>query len=869
MTAPSADQARRDKKRPMPEILAPAGDPEALRAAIAAGADAVYLGMARFNARGRAERFRGVTLAACVRAAHAHGLRVHVTLNTLLQDDELPVALELAREAREVGADAVIVQDLGLAALLREHLPELELHASTQLTIHQADQAETLVRALGFRRIIAARECSAEEIEALTARLEPLGAEVEVFVHGALCYAYSGQCLMSNFAGRRSANRGICAQNCRFDWTAEKVEIPATFQPLPTISPPRFNRREATQLLSMKDLAAFESVPRLASAGVASFKIEGRLKGPEYVAQVVRLYREALDAWRSGRAPAGAEALRAAQKVYSRGFTNGYLAGGCDPSMRGDKRSLEGEPDVVVRRADRRNGALLLVPRAGHVIRPGQGYRYAHDRYRGGFLVLEARSVEGAEVEARVRFGAEAAGRRHRRGATGRRRPPPPLPPGLPCQMNHDPELAGRVSRLVEGVTLSLEPEPVATRWSVQGAPGRPLRVTAVTADGRRGEVSSPGPLGTATSRPLTAESLAEHLGRLGGTGYRLESLEAVGLEPGGYLGFPALHALRREVVTCLDRARPTGGPPARAPRNEAPPRRTCRTLLAVAAGSPGAALGALAAGAEILLLDAPELRAEGLAAAGPWREVVRRAPAAYLRLPAISHEPSAGHAALAAAQDLGTGLLCNHFAQLAAARALGLPAAADVHLNTSNGAASGVLLAEGATRVALSLELDANEAVRAADHSPAGLAVEVVVGGRVYSMLTRQDHGLGPGERLLATSEHGHSYVFEAEGGVTTLHEARELVGAAALPILVGRVEAVRLDLAHHAPDAAAQIVAAYRSALDALQAGSARAQGSPGDPITRALEDSARLHTSLAPHGAFPGHLLRGARALDGAAE
>src|SRR5262249_3586456 len=143
-----------------PEILAPAGDPLALRAAIASGADAVYLGMARFNARGRAERFRGVTLESCVRAAHDHGVRVYVTLNTLLHDDELPTALDLAAQAREAGADAAIVQDLGLASLLRQHLPELPLHGSTQMTIHQPDQAAEAVERLGLKRIIVARECS-------------------------------------------------------------------------------------------------------------------------------------------------------------------------------------------------------------------------------------------------------------------------------------------------------------------------------------------------------------------------------------------------------------------------------------------------------------------------------------------------------------------------------------------------------------------------------------------------------------------------------------------------------------------------------------------------------------------------------------
>src|SRR5688572_22894583 len=245
-----------------PEILAPAGDPIALRAALAAGADAVYLGMARFNARGRAERFRGVTLEACVRAAHRQGARVYVTLNTLLHDDELDAAIALAREAVAAGADAAIVQDAGFALRLREELPAFALHGSTQMTIHQPDQAAEAVERLGLRRIILARECTLEEAGWAADRIRPLGAGLEVFVHGALCFAYSGQCLMSNYAGKRSANRGICAQNCRFDFASGPVQSDQT-SPASTpagsryVDLPIFSRRDATQLLSMKDLAAF------------------------------------------------------------------------------------------------------------------------------------------------------------------------------------------------------------------------------------------------------------------------------------------------------------------------------------------------------------------------------------------------------------------------------------------------------------------------------------------------------------------------------------------------------------------------------------------------------------------------------------
>lgn len=820
------------RRRGRPELLAPAGDPLALRAALAAGADAVYLGLQRFNARGRAERFRGIGLEACAAAAHARGARLYVTLNTLLHEDELAPALDLAAEAAAAGADAAIVQDLGLAAALRAELPGLPLHGSTQMSLHQEEQAACAVGRLGLERVILARECSLDEVRRAADRLRPLGAGVEVFVHGALCFAYSGQCLMSNFAGRRSANRGICAQNCRFDYTEAKADADAP------AALPRFERRSAFQLISMKDLAAFDAVAALADAGVASFKIEGRLKGPDYVGEVVRLYRAALDAWEAGRPFSAAEAEQAAGRVYSRGFTNGYLGAGVDATMRGDKRTLEGEPDVVVRAADRRAAVLVLEPRPGHALRAGQGYRYAHDRFRGGFRVL---AVEPDGCTARVRFGAEATGKRHRKGASGRRRPPPPLPIGLPCHLNDDPELDRRVRALVAGVELAPPAAPLAIE--VSGAAGGPLRARARAADGRTAAAETAVPLEAARSRTLGPEALREHLGRLGGTRFRLETLDAAGLAPGVFLGFPALHALRRALVEGLEaqaRAAPRRAlfrdAAIRGPRREPP-------ALAVCVGSAAAAAAAREAGAGRVILEGVEPAALGEVGAAPW-----------FRLPPVVHDPAEDErrmdALLARAGDAG--FVAGHLGQIAAAARRGRPVAADLHLNVTNHRAAAVLAELGVGRVTLSLELDARAAAQVAVRTAPGLEVEVVVGGGVYSMLTRQPYGLGPGERLLAVSEHGHGYRFESgPGGLTTLYEARELVGAGALPDLAPAVDAVRLDLAHQPPEAVRAIVAAYRAACAA--------------PVPGAVAAARAAHERYAPHGSFPGHLFKGSRSLD----
>jgi putative protease len=884
MSAPGTPKSR-------PEILAPAGDPLALRAAVAAGADAVYLGMARFNARGRAERFRGVTFRSCVKAAQDHGCRVYVTLNTLLHEDELAPALDLAAEARDAGAHAAIVQDPGLAALLRKALPDLPLHGSTQMTIHQGEQAAAAVTLLGLRRIILARECSIHEIRRIAEKIRPLGAGVEVFVHGALCFAYSGQCLMSNFAGRRSANRGICAQNCRFDYSAGAVLKAAACA---RGAPPRFDGRSSSQLISLKDLAAFESVAALASAGVEAFKIEGRLKGPEYVAEVTRLYRAALDAWEEGRPFQAAEAERAAGRVFSRGFTNGYLLGSIDAGMRGDKRFLEGEPDAWVVSAHRKTGVLHLEPRPGHSIRPGQGYRYTHDRYRGGFRVISVempwtsapRSGTGhpagspaappatSPVVARVRFGAEATGRRHRRGATGRKRPPPPLPVGLACYLNDDPDVSERIEKLVSSVRIAeTGMETIPIKLALSGRPGAPLLARAESADGRAAEARTRENLEPARSRSLTVEILREHLGRLGGTSFRLESLDASALESGAFLGFPSLHALRRDLVKSLESM-------ARGPRREAPAgalsgsrsERRRRTTLTVCVGSPAALEAALIAGAARVIVEDQELPADHPGWEVRWAGALHSVEAPWFRLPPIVHDETRDLAAIerirsvARASGAGVvGVLAGHLGQVRMCKAAGIPVAADHYLNTYNHLAAGVLEEAGAQRATLSLEVDAGEAVQAAGRAAEAVEIEVVVGGQVPSMLTRQDYSLGQDEAFLAVSEHGHAYLFRrSPSGATALYEARELVGAEALRTLAGRVDAVRLDLAHQEPIAVAEIVGAYKAALDELSS------SSQGDDASAHFSEASAasaarardVHAAHAPHGHFTGHLIRGAR-------
>jgi putative protease len=292
-----------------PELLAPAGGMEAFVAAVENGADAVYLGARAFSARRYASNFSEKELEEVIDYAHLRGVRVYVTVNTLLKEEEVENALKLLSCLREMGTDAVIVQDLGLISLAKKHLPDLPLHASTQMTLHNSKGIE-FVKKLGINRVVISRESSLEEIKRIKERT---GTEIEVFIHGALCISYSGQCLLSSLIGGRSGNRGLCAQPCRkrYRLYCEGKLVKTT----------------GSYLLSPKDLNTTSGLGALIKAGIESFKIEGRMKRPEYVAGVVRIYRRLIDRYLEN--PEGysvsEEEQEALTQLFNRGFTQGYF----------------------------------------------------------------------------------------------------------------------------------------------------------------------------------------------------------------------------------------------------------------------------------------------------------------------------------------------------------------------------------------------------------------------------------------------------------------------------------------------------------------------------------------------------------------
>ena len=307
------------------ELLAPAGSPEALMTAVQAGADAVYLGLGPFNARRNAKNFTPETLPDQVAYCHQRGAKVYLTLNTLVTDRELPQAAETAAQAARAGVDAILVQDLGVARLLRETCPDVALHASTQMTVHDLDGVKACAD-LGMTRVVLSRELSASAIRRIC---EQSPVEVEVFAHGALCMCYSGQCWLSAVLGGRSGNRGLCAQPCRlaFRWPGDKGE---------------------SRPLSLKDLSLVRQLRELEEMGVACLKIEGRMKRPEYVWVVTSVYAAAL---REGREPT-AEEVRRLEAAFSRqGFTQGYYNDRKGPAMFGWRKEGTKDPEDLFREA--------------------------------------------------------------------------------------------------------------------------------------------------------------------------------------------------------------------------------------------------------------------------------------------------------------------------------------------------------------------------------------------------------------------------------------------------------------------------------------------------------------------------------------
>ena len=539
------------------ELLAPAGGPEPFRAALAAGADAIYCGVGNdFNARRNASNFDFDSFEQACRAAHLAGTRVYVTLNVVVRDDELARALALVREASVRGADAFIIQDWGLFELIHKTWPELELHVSTQANVHDA-RGTAWARKQGAHRVTLSRELSLPEI----ARISEEGVELEVFGHGALCFCYSGVCLMSSMAGGRSANRGLCAQPCRLlyklvDEKGADISAPGRTRPL-----------------CPKDACTAGSVAALMDAGVGSLKVEGRMKAPDYVWSVVGAYREQIDSVLEARTvgegvaaaapglgstPVSAEVSRRLKRAFNRDFTDAYLRGTSGDELMSYERSnnrgqlvgevLSSSGTQVQRkdgrgnlhadpRQDKRRARCAVVVRVDEPVGAGDLLELRPDDDPDSFLTAQVTQdvPAGGTVECKVAR---------------------PMPVGCPVRVirskaAHD----GADAALCREVSRKRK---VAVR--VVARLGEPFRVELACVDGPNGLAELPHAsaegfvVEPARTKAVGRDELVEHVGRMGSSAFEPVSFE-VELDEGCGMGFSAVHKVRAAACEALERA--------------------------------------------------------------------------------------------------------------------------------------------------------------------------------------------------------------------------------------------------------------------------------------------------------------------------
>lgn len=530
------------------ELLAPAGSPEAFNAALAAGADAIYCAVGDLNARRSATNFDDETFAAACRKAHLAGVRVFATLNVAVAQREMPHALELAHRAWVLGADALIIQDWGLLTEVRRRWPQIECHASTQCNVHDT-RGVAWCRDLGVARVTLSRELSLAEITAIAQE----GVDIECFGHGALCFCYSGVCLMSSLSGGRSANRGLCAQPCRLplDLVDDTGSLVASEEGLRPLCP--------------KDFCTVDRVAELAEAGIDSLKVEGRMKSADYVLSVVSAYRDAIDealgedGTETGAdvaIAAGADAHRAEarhrqlSRAFNRGFTDAYLEGRSGNEMMSYERSnnrgelvgvvIASRPleDALVRRGGANGGR----PRMRRLTQAEVQISLVAPVGKGD--LLEIRPADDPTQYLTVHTEADAA-----EGAI------------ITCRASRPMEVGSAV-RLIRSEGALSAAQALAQKDVVRRRPvnvhvvariGQPFVVELATIDGEASVRAEGFIVEPARTRAVSAEDLIEHVGRMGQSPFEASSWE-LELDEGCGMGFSAVHAVRAQACELLEK---------------------------------------------------------------------------------------------------------------------------------------------------------------------------------------------------------------------------------------------------------------------------------------------------------------------------
>jgi len=790
-----------------PELLAPAGDWECLKAAVTAGADAVYFGLPAFNARLRAENFTEADLPLVMDYLHARGRRGFLTLNVLIFPSELVEAERLLRWVGQSKVDAIIVQDLGLVRLAREVCPQVEIHASTQMTL-TSPEGVAFARRQGISLAVLARELSLRELAKFPTASDPSGLPLEVFVHGALCVAYSGQCLTSEVLGRRSANRGECAQACRLPYGLEVDGQPKDLG-------------DRAYLLSPQDLAAVDEIPELIKLGLRSFKIEGRLKSPDYITAVTSVYRKAIDrALANHPTPASKEDKYRLEMTFSRGLFSGWFHG-------------VDHQQLVHARFGKKRG-----PFAGKIARTGPDWLELDEiltpLHPGDGVVIDRGSDTDNEPGGFL-FGVQGNRISFRHGSL----PPHSTRPGDRVWKTKDPQLE---KLLRSERSRETPPQTTPINMTISGKAGQPLQITATTSHTQH-ILDSAIPLASAKNRPLTEESLAEQLGRLGGTPFHLGTLSASFPEP-VILPVSEINRLRRELVSRL-----TEEQHSHIPKNVGTLPLTPVPLLPTLLQSIHTKKSTLPAPSQpvISVLCRTSEQAQALAAESPdllyldFEDLRRFAPTIetlressqvpiFLATPRIQKAGETGFFRLIenAQPD---GVLIRNLGGLDHFRSLNIPIVGDFSLNISNPLSADLFISEGLQRVTPSYDLDIIqllELLRSAP--PAWLELTLHQHIPMFHMehcvfaafLSQGKDHLTCGRpcdhhRIAVRDRVGESHPIRADVGCrNTVFNSRPQSGASHLPqLLATGLRHFRLELLDESPEEAVRLLHSYREAL------------------------------------------------------
>ncbi len=794
-----------------PELLAPAGNMESLIAAVENGADAVYLGIKDFSARAYAGNFTIEEFKEALDFAHLRGVKVYVTMNTLIKDSEMKMALRLMYTLDELGTDAIIVQDMGLLSLAREMIPTLPVHASTQMTIHSTEGV-LLLKEMGVKRAVLARELSLEEIKTIKSET---GVEIEAFVHGALCICYSGQCLMSSLIGGRSGNRGYCAQPCRKQYKLLNDGLE--------------KKTEGKYLLSPKDLNTSELLPELVNSGIDSFKIEGRMKRPEYVAGVVSIYRRLIDRFATDPNNYFVTQEESAQleQLFNREFTTAYFEG--DPAGDLMSRQRPHNQGIVVgkvRGYNQKRSSLLIELTGELELGDGigfEGYRDSGTIIRGMFVDNEPVKNAGKGDIISTNFEDE-------------------LKAGTIVYKTLDDSL---MKELQNSFTSPSPIRKIPVSIGMKAHVGEKMELSVSDDDNNISEIISDYVVERSQKRPTTAEDVKKQLSKTGNTVFEPADIN-IDIPEDAFIPIRELNNARTEAISEIEKLRiekyrrpphikpPTDSAPTAEDEKEEKEPETSekRTLLSVSVNNSKALKSAIKGGADIAYLDSDGKMLENEEWSSAIAFATEKEVPLYIHTPVIVKDGEMGKLTdrIELAKKLGFGgiVVANAgvFRMILESAASDMKIITDSSMNVFNRYTLEFLTEKGADTVVLSAEMNLGQITKIAKYGNC----EYIVHGGIQVM--ESEHCLIGGilgdkddcgshckrGKFELVDEKGYEFLVRTDSDCRThIYNSRELCLLEDVPHLINAgLSRLRIDARTMKDEHVEKATRAYRDGID-----------------------------------------------------